>query len=328
MIRNKNFKTLSIEEWQSFNTSYPAPTFQAGPAWSLALHADNAGCVPEPLTFQMRDGSTMIVPMIRATGGRLRWRAYCGFPLDGFNVIFRADGVVAEGKILSAALDRLAELNIDRLELTLWPFLHAEAPAAFAVKRYEASTIDLRDGADAAIARMDGRTRRMAGQALRRGVTCLEKTDSQSVSYYYDLLLQSAKRWGRATPTVSKRFVEALVQHGGKDAQIWLALFEGKPVAGLIALYGTSEVNIWSAAMDSDFAVLRPHNMLHLTLLKAAEARGVRWYNLGSSEGLPGVKKFKDGLGAQTIGYNCLTLEKGLYKLYSRIRNRGASLIP
>jgi len=322
MGTKKTFKTLTTEQWKSFNAQYPTPTFFAGPAWALALNADNANAVPEPVVFEVNDGPTMLLPLVRMRGNRLGWRIGSGFPLGGYDVIFTLDGAIADGKLLESSLQRLCEYRLDHLELTLWPFLEALKPPQYAVQRYEASVIDLIDGASAAIERMDGRSRRMAGQAERRGVTCIQKTDPQTVDIYYELLLQSAKRWGRAAPTVSKRLLQALVHHGGSDVEIWLAFFENKPVAGIMVLYGSVEVFVWSAAMDADYAVLRPHNILHVTLMRAAEARGMRWYNMGASEGLPGVKKFKDGLGARTIGYDRLTLEKKLFKFYRRLRER------
>lgn len=167
---------------------------------------------------------------------------------------------------------------------------------------------------------MDGRTRRMAGQAERRGVRCSKTPSAGTVATYYSLLTLSARRWGRAAPTYSQRFFDALAHFGGEAVEVWLARFEDKIIAGLVLLYGSEEVNVWSAAMDADYAVLRPHNILHMTAMRAAVERGVRWYNLGSSEGLPGVKKFKEGLGAQTLHYNRLTLEKGIYRSYRALR--------
>lgn len=320
MFRRKNFRTLNTAQWQAFSAAHPPPTFQAGPPWALALTADSAKFVPEPIVFDVPGAATMLLPAVRSPGGRLGWQIYSGFPLDGYDVIFTLDGAVAESGVLEAALRRMCELSIDSFELNLWPLIAPQSLPPCQDRQHETSIIDLSQGAAAAVERMDGRTRRMAGQAQRRGVTCIEKTDSHSVSVYYDLLLQSAKRWGRETPTASKRFVEALVHYGGKDVQIWLAHYEGKPIAGILALYGTEEVNVWSAAMDNEYAVLRPHNILHVTLIQAAESRGVRWYNLGSSEGLPGVKRFKDGLGAATLFYHRLTFESPLYKSFRGIR--------
>jgi hypothetical protein len=44
------------------------------------------------------------------------------------------------------------------------------------------------------------------------------------------------------------------------------------------------------------------------------------WYNLGSSEGLPGVARFKRDLGADAIPYSEFKLARTPYKLYKRVR--------
>ncbi|MDQ6780764.1 MAG: GNAT family N-acetyltransferase [Candidatus Eremiobacteraeota bacterium] len=275
--------------------------------------------LPEPFVFDV-DGKPVLVPFVRMSGSRLKWKIYCGFPLGGYDVIFDMDGTVLRDDKLRSALAALAALKIDDIEFTLWPMVNLTPSPPWVSQEHETSIIDLAGGVDAAIENMDGRTRRMAGQAQRRGVVVHETNDAASVASYYDLLLLSAKRWGRAAPTVSRTFVEALANFGGHDVELWLAHYEGKAIAGLMLLYGSEEVNVWSAAMDADYAVLRPHNILHVAAMRAAAARGVRWYNLGSSEGLPGVKKFKEGLGAQTVHYNRLRLEKGLYRSYRALR--------
>jgi hypothetical protein len=72
--------------------------------------------------------------------------------------------------------------------------------------------------------------------------------------------------------------------------------------------------------MRSDFGTLRPSNALNVALITAAARRGVRWYNLGESEGLPGVARFKQGLGATTIAYSTWRRERPSYALYSALR--------
>jgi CelD/BcsL family acetyltransferase involved in cellulose biosynthesis len=322
MFTSRNFRTLSAEQWQAFQARHPSPTFFASPAWALAFNESDPRIVPQPLVFDIRGGPAVLLPAVRARNSRLAWRVYVGFPLGGYDVVFTTGGDVVEGELLQRALQQVTELNLDSIELTIWPMLAVTCPAGWQAHRYEASVIDLKHGADAAIERMDGRSRRMAGQAQRRGVACVQQTDANGLDAYYDLLLLSAKRWGRTAPTVTKRFLQALLHHGAADVEIWLAIFEEKPIAGIVALYGSSEVNVWSAAMDSEYSVLRPHNILNVTLMRAAAERGMRWYNLGSSEGLPGVKKFKDGLGAETVFYDRLTFEKGAYKFYRRLRER------
>jgi lipid II:glycine glycyltransferase (peptidoglycan interpeptide bridge formation enzyme) len=65
---------------------------------------------------------------------------------------------------------------------------------------------------------------------------------------------------------------------------------------------------------------LRPSNALNFALMRAAAARGMLWYNLGSSEGLPGVARFKDNLGAMEIPYHEIRVERRPFKIYANVR--------
>jgi lipid II:glycine glycyltransferase (peptidoglycan interpeptide bridge formation enzyme) len=161
----------------------------------------------------------------------------------------------------------------------------------------------------------------MAGQAIRRGVTCQKEAGPDAVDCYYDLLVDTAARWGLSQPHIPKTLFQALSHYCGDDVEFWFAKYSGEAIAGVVALYGSEEVNVWSAAMRDDMAVLRPQNLLNVTLIRAAAERGVRWYNLGSSEGLPGVKRFKEGLGARIVLYRTYVYQRPIYRLYSRVRS-------
>jgi lipid II:glycine glycyltransferase (peptidoglycan interpeptide bridge formation enzyme) len=180
--------------------------------------------------------------------------------------------------------------------------------------------VDLSAGLENALARIDGKYRRMAGQAERRGVDCVQFTGVDAVDTYYGLLRESAKRWGIPEPAERRALISALQQYGGSSVEIWFALFEDRPIAGGVVFYGSREFFFWSAAMLAEFGRLRPSNALNYALLHAAAAKGMRWYNLGASEGLPGVERFKSGLGAQDVPYEALELSRIPFKLYTNVK--------
>jgi lipid II:glycine glycyltransferase (peptidoglycan interpeptide bridge formation enzyme) len=137
------------------------------------------------------------------------------------------------------------------------------------------------------------------------------------------MLSVTASAWDRGTPTFPKRLLDVVVERGGRDVEIWFARFEGRPIAGGVAVFGDQELMFWSAAMLSEYGTLRPSNALNVALIRAAAERGVRWYNLGSSEGCsPGVKRFKEGLGAFSAPYCRFVRISPGYALYCNVRKR------
>jgi hypothetical protein len=251
------------------------------------------------------------------------WRVYVGTPLGGYTSVIREDGALADKDRALAALRAVLMRYGNSVTITPWPMAeYAAGPFDGVTTQLETSVVDLADGAEAAIARMDGKFRRMAGQAERRGVQCAMCGEPDAVDRYYAILEDSATRWGLERPTFPKRLLEALVELGGDDVEIWLATLDGEAIAGGVILYGADEANFWSAAMRGEFAAARPSNALNVALIRAAAARNVRWYNLGSSEGLPGVQRFKEGVGAITLPYRTWRRDSSVYRLYRRLRGR------
>lgn len=307
---------ISLEDWMAFDAAHPAPTFFARPPWARALAEAYDTMTPAPL--RVRIGSkAFILPLVQLHGGKLRWRDFSGFPLGGYTCCLRDDGATASMAEWNSVLDRIAHY-CDTATIVPWPL--ADGPTTGIGTPHETGTVDLSQGIDAALAGVEGIFRRMAGQAARRGVICAPSHDAGAVDTYYRLLEDSATRWGLERPIIPKRLIEALVKYGGADVEVWFARAEGREIAGGVVFYGAEEFFFWSAAMLAEFGRLRPSNALNWALMRAAAERGMLCYNLGSSEGLPGVARFKQEMGARNIAYREVRLTGARFKLYTNVR--------
>lgn len=311
---------LGINAWRAFDRRYPAPTFFARPAWALAQERAFPHLRAHPMNVSLRSGKRLILPFVIAAGGRLRWRELVGMPLGGYTCAMRDDGSLATAAEFSEALG-IVRRECDIVQCTPWPMGPAPVARGAGQRSYETSVIDLAAGVDAALAGLTGPSRRMAGQSERRGVDCARSQSAMAASTYYEMLRAASEHRGSGAPHFPKPLLEALLHLGGDDVQLWFAEHLGHPVAGGIVLYGSQELFFWSAAMRSEYARLRPSNALNVALIRSACERGVRWYNLGASEGLPGVERFKRGLGASSLAYKTLRFERASYALYSWVRS-------
>lgn len=309
---------MSVAEWLEYDAQHPAPTFFARPAWAIALSEAYGNMQPAPLRVRVHGERTVIVPMMQVHGGPLRWREFRAFPLGGYTCVLHQDGTLADEVRANYAIAEIARFA-DAATIVPWP-LGPKPTIRLHGADHETAVVDLRGGLDAALAGVDGAFRRMAGQAQRRGVVCAPSREADAVEVYYELLEASAKRWGLERPSIPKALVAALVQHGGENVEVWFARAEGRPIAGGVVFYGSREFFFWSAAMLAEFGKLRPSNALNFALLHAAAQRGMSWYNLGSSEGLPGVARFKKDLGASAIAYREYSLTRAPYRLYKTVR--------
>ncbi|MDQ6826828.1 MAG: aminoacyltransferase [Candidatus Eremiobacteraeota bacterium] len=313
---------LSVEEWIAFDKRYPAPTFFARPAWMKALCSVNPHLKPFPMRVELANQKSFVVPLLSGTARLMRWKQLVGMPLGTYTCFIGDDGSLPNAGECTEIIDVLSR-HSDALTLVMWPLLPQPSPQsnqrAAVVTMHETGLIDLRSGAEQALSRVSGISRRMAGQASRRGVTCAHETGQEAVDLYYGVLEKSAKRWALPAPTISKDLISATLKLSAKDAEVWIVRHGENPIAGGVILYGSQEMFFWSAAMLTEFSALRPSNALNFALISAAAQRGVDWYNLGSSEGLPGVARFKRDLGAETRYYPRIECHKPLFAAYKRL---------
>jgi glycosyltransferase involved in cell wall biosynthesis len=305
---------LTPDEWHAFDACHPAPTFFARPAWAMALERAYYGFSAEPTLFRLPEGEALL-PLIRS--GR-RFVEIQAMPLGTYTLPLTPDGTAADPMLASAIVRQIIGSSSDDFSCTLWPLADYQDVGECQKTPHQAAVIDLRDGAEAALARFKGVARRMAGQALRKGVTVSREPDAMGV--YYGLLEESAKRWGLAAPHLSRTLFDAIQDFGGDDVEVWIARYQGEAIAGGVMLYGSEEAFFWSAAMRADYSSLRPSNLLNAEMIKASVERGMKWYNLGASEGLGGVERFKESLGAELVDYATLSWKSSVYRQYQKIR--------
>ncbi len=312
-----NLELLSPERWTAFDASHKAPTFFARPAWASALAQTIPSLRAAPLLVRVND-QTYILPTVHAIRRRTPFREHLAFPLGGYTcVLDEAAGPASQSQ--SDAVIAAVARSVDRLCVIPWPLGPAPRGAWTTSKTHETAVIDCAGGFDAVMKRMRGVTRRMADQAMRRGVVCT-RVPARELPVYYAMLEAASARWPSKRPTISHALLGRVLQYGGDDAQLWFARVDGRPVAGGVVLFGAQELFFWSAAMDRDAARYRPSNALNVALVRAACERGVRWYNLGASEGLQGVERFKTDLGAASVSYREYDLRSPAFACYERAR--------
>lgn len=206
----------------------------------------------------------------------------------------------------AAAQECIQYLRRDPRFLHLWcvpgPYPHLPLPG-FEFS-FETHKIDLGQGVDLIWKQFDPDARNQVRQAERAQVEVSFDNSPAAFDAYYDMLLATAQRWGKKSPGKPRTLFHSIAQYASEDStRLWLAQVNGELAAGALCFYGKGEVFYWSGAMNQDLARARPNNLLQWVILQDAVARGYRVYNMGASDGLPGVRKFKEGFGAKPVKY-------------------------
>jgi len=318
-MKSRRFELIDVEAWEELNEQYAPPTFYARPAWAKAIAQVFPQFTPATMRCQLDDGTDAIVPLMRESSGRLRWKVYHGMPFGSYTAVL-GHGKPVKPSLAARVFEGLLTLG-DSVRLHPWPLTKPTVNPANVWNVEETSIIDISGGVEAALSRIGSKSKRMAGQARRRGVSCSIERGAAAIDLYYGLLEEASRdRWHLETPRLPKEFIQQVSIEGKDSVEIWVARFLGEPVGAGIALYGSEEVLLWTTVMRHGMENLKPHNILHADIIEHAARRGLLWYNLGSSAGLAGVLRFKASLGATSLPYDVLGHESSLYRTGKAIR--------
>ncbi|MBF9066532.1 GNAT family N-acetyltransferase [Streptacidiphilus fuscans] len=158
--------------------------------------------------------------------------------------------------------------------------------------------------------RFHASTRKNVRKAERSGLTVERDVTGRLVPAFYDVYLRwSAERarksglpWPLAAALARRReplpMFETLATSLDGACRLWLARYDGEPVAGLMTfVHGEHGVSFRSYAVK-EFASLRAGLLLQRAAIEDACDQGCRFYSMGMSGGVRGIEVTKEAMGA------------------------------
>lgn len=180
--------------------------------------------------------------------------------------------------------------------------------------------IDLDGDDNELLGRMHHKTRYNIKIADGHGVTVSESHD---VDLFLKLLKKTTKRDKfSAHPS---NYYRALLGAKGLNAKLFLAHYNGRPIAAsLILVYGNVGYYLHGAS-DYEYRALMAPFALHWHIIKQLKAEGLKQYDLWGIDARkwPGVTRFKLGWGGRTVEYPGsfdLPISKFWYLIYRIVR--------
>ncbi|MCX8062624.1 MAG: peptidoglycan bridge formation glycyltransferase FemA/FemB family protein [Anaerolineales bacterium] len=197
--------------------------------------------------------------------------------------------------------------------------------------------IDISCGENEILARMKQKTRYNIRLAERKGV---KVKPSEDVELFYKMMLWTGKRdrFGIHSLKYYEQVYRIFKERG--ECELFIALFEGKPIAGLMVfVHGHRAYYFYGASLDEHREVMAPYLLQWQAILWAKE-QGCTVYDLWGvpdydedfleqqferrKDGLWGVYRFKRGFGGTLVRYAgaydyiASPLIYSLYRLYRR----------
>jgi len=160
-------------------------------------------------------------------------------------------------------------------------------------------------------------------QALRKVDTrsrIVVADDPAQLEDYFAAYAASLARWGRDRPVHPRALFVRLL--ASPAVRFWMNYVEDRLACAMVVLYCRSYALYWQGV--SDIAADQKHAYPMVKLMDAViehlVAQRIAHFNLGASEGLPNVRRFKEEFGARPRAYSSLTYRSPAWRALLRWR--------
>lgn len=185
------------------------------------------------------------------------------------------------------------------------------SPSPTTVQPRHTVIVDLRADEDALLARMKPKWRYNVRLAVRKGIT-VRAAGLEGLDAFYDLMTVTGERdaFGIHSRDYYRRAIEVFAPH--QRVQLFLAEYEGTPVAGLVAYAFNGQAWYFYGASSNAHRERMPNHALQWRAMQWAKAKGCTQYDLWGipdthedpeTAPLAGVQRFKEGFGGELVRY-------------------------
>jgi hypothetical protein len=137
---------------------------------------------------------------------------------------------------------------------------------------------------------------------------------------YHAAYRASLQRWGREQAVYPPSFLDALAACA--PVRVWMNYVAGRLACSMVVLYSRRYALYWQGVSQiaPDQKAAFPMVRLMDAVLEDLSRTGIPCLNLGASEGLPAVRRFKEEFGAQACAYGALVHEGMAWRALQRAR--------
>jgi len=293
-----------LDFWQDVAEACPWATYFHAPGWALVIAKTFTRYEPAAVGFITDSGARAVIPFVVEKKKKLlkTIKRYKSMEPGVYG------GIIADRTLFQHEVDEILGhvISIKKSEGRIVgnPFKHFQFPSHMKKKEMSTRVIDLSPGFDALLQGFSRGQKSNIRQAQKKQITVRRAATEQDISCYFDIYVQTLKRWGGKTAASYPRQL-FLNLFGEKDFHIrfCLAEKEGQIIAGIIVLAWQKNLLYWHGCSREEFFRDYPNNLLHYEVLKWACENGFTRYDMGPSMDMEGVSKFKKSFGAEQVPF-------------------------
>ncbi len=225
-------------------------------------------------------------------------------------------------RVLLAALHRAARGQgaialkvepcwLDSADAARWWAGQGFRPSVQTIQPRRTIIIALEPPEEAILAQMKPKWRYNVRLAARKGIA-VRQGSAADLPAFYQLMRETGERDGFSAHVPAYYETAFQLFQPAGQAALFLAEYQGQPVAGLVAFaFGLQATYMYGASGDRERQRM-PNHLLQWEAMRWAKARGCTHYDLwgipdldpdSPSAGLAGVERFKAGFGGQDVRY-------------------------
>jgi len=195
--------------------------------------------------------------------------------------------------------------------------------------------LDITPSVDTLFANLHSKTRYNVRYARKKGVSVRRMEDKKELRAFYTILVETAKRDGFLIRNYEYFSWIYDLMVPGKKAEFYLAEYEGKVIAGTLAMFCGEKSWYLYGASSNAYRNVMPNYLLQWTMIEQAKARGCTLYDFRGVSGdlnednpLYGLYRFKKGFNGvftEFMGEYDLVYQPGWTKAYNILQPLYAS---
>jgi hypothetical protein len=193
-----------------------------------------------------------------------------------------------------------------------------DLPAGVVQRRQECRIIELEGDFRHYRSKLLGNKRRqLCNRAEEAGVVVRPIEDPARMQEFYKAYETESTEWGGVHP-YPYLFFEEILAHRDQGTLVLGAFLDDEFLGGHIDFLFGDQAQAWQAGLTERASTFEVSAMLVVRAVEEAYRRGMKYFNLGSSDGNEGIVFFKESLGGREHVYRIVEMASRWYRFIRR----------
>ena len=301
-------KNLSLSEHEYFLKNIDSYSYFQSPDWIRVLVSTFPNYQNTTHLFEFSDYSRILFPLMCIKKLKGLFFTYHSMPFNTYGGLLVSQHLSATAEYeekIRLIQDYICHLQMMKLTITPNPLDEIRFSLTVPHSMIEMSTqiLHLQNGYEWIWEnRFDSKNRNQIRKARKSGLIIADNLENSGEQYWQIYQTTIAGRGGKRNLVYPRELFHQLAM-SPTNVKYYFALWNEKPIAGIIVLYGRKTAMYWNSVNYPEAKILCANQFLLDYAIQQAVENKITSFDLGASRGLPTVKSFKSAFGPEEVSY-------------------------